>query len=1239
MDLSSVDSECLPQEEWQALEQAMAMVEKAYSHTNSNTNTNAAGGRTNHNHNPPFSSSASSAFPSHSSSYPPPSRPSYPPHPPYPYPPQQQSQPQQPKASPRSTSSSSSSSSFSSSLEQLKNPYADCHGAPLAPPPPSSFAGSSNHNAGYVSSFVPSSSSRFGRFQQQQHSALRTLPSSSSSSAAAVPSQPFFSSPSPSSSTFVENGNASSSSSPPPPPSYPPQQQHYPQQPQQRQPQQQAQGRTLPASLFQASNKGPLMLEMQLLSKHRFAVTTSGNETAEQSVALTELFSSLPSAIYSEEQKAWSFLLTKYSEVLNTLRGIPTVRLTTLPNTVVRVFVWKERPPLETNIDLSRIPTPLLNKLYPYQREGVIFAIQRRGRALIADEMGLGKTMQGIAIAAYYRNEWPALIIAPTSVRQNWADTFERDIPDLRREDITQVATGKMSFDGLINIISFDLAQRRADAIRDKNFKVIVVDESHNIKSHSAKRTKALVPVLKNSRRTVLLTGTPALSRPKELFSQLTAVDPNVFSSFPEFGVRYCNGFQDRFGWNFDGASNLQELHVLLEETVMIRRLKKDVLGQLPPKNRQKVYISLLDKHAKVLHQIFNEMKENRRALFSANNEHAKNAKMEKYRLLMELYKSSGASKLPSVVTYIKKFLREDNRKFIVFAHHQMVIQGVIKALEHERVEFIRIDGKTKPQDRQKLVTHFQENDVVRVAVLSMTAAGVGLTLTAAKVVLFAELFWNPGTLRQCEDRAHRIGQKDPVDVLYLVARGTLDEMIWDLIEQKLEVLGNTLNGEEEVLDVEEKEGKVGIEPDTVDYFLSRFLQQVENYDERRREFKERKAKEQLAKLGQSDNPYANFIYNEEDNDDGVANGTEGEAANEEWLDTPTFGLSSSSSSMLGGVEEKQQQKKDKEIEGKSVNGSDAHVVAVDGMEDWLAEFAAEPLDLSNVNGEGSSIQWPASSSRSSSSTKPPPRQMQETTNEREHSSKQISLTRAKRKFLDDSDDDDFEDPTPKRNSRTKQKRSPSPPSSVAGRRTSLPEKRKEEEEQEDTQKLSPKERRQLALQRFAFDRNAQHNNTAVQRRAEESEQQENEETGNVNSTYGGLPSANSFAFRGGSSFRSSVRPASSSTSSSFVSRSHPTSSSSPINPTTSSQVSYSSNFPSSTSSSSSFSASSTLSSSPPSSSSSTSTTTGGEGSERGVVRSNCLDRFRLQGYHRRRHPHSFSSSASFSDSFFERRN
>jgi len=462
------------------------------------------------------------------------------------------------------------------------------------------------------------------------------------------------------------------------------------------------------------------------------------------------------------------------------------------------------------------IPTDLEEQLMEFQREGVKFALKHGGRVLIGDEMGLGKTVQAIALLAAYKDEWPALIVTPSSLREQWADALHRWL-GVTEDRIHVVHSGKDVATVPSNssgggcrlqflIVSYNFVPKMEAVLQDFTG-CVVLDEAHYIKDGSAQRTKATLPVLKRAKRTFLLTGTPALNRPKEIFTQLSGLLPEAKLKMRDFGERYCQGNRfDKYG----GASNLEELHSVLRGTVMVRRLKSQVLSQLPRKRRQQVFLTLDNDAKKELAGLSKQLDGVKQAMaqLARQSEASHGAvsvgggKMEENKVIMELYHKTGELKAKAVQDYIQTLL-DAGQKFLIFAHHTSLLDAIeFTCNRHKGCKFIRIDGKTPSENRQRLVNSFQQNEDVKVAILSIRAAGVGLTLTAASTVVFAEMTWTPGEIHQAEDRVHRIGQASAVNIYFLHVRNSIDEIIWQNLQNKLENLGQTLDGADQSMEV-----------------------------------------------------------------------------------------------------------------------------------------------------------------------------------------------------------------------------------------------------------------------------------------------------------------------------------------------------------------------------------------------------------------------------------------------------
>lgn len=454
------------------------------------------------------------------------------------------------------------------------------------------------------------------------------------------------------------------------------------------------------------------------------------------------------------------------------------------------------------------LPSKLGSSLMEFQWHGVHFALKRGGRCLIGDDMGLGKTIQAIAIARVYMDDWPLLIVCPSSLRLNWKEEIIRWLgDDVGESDVQVFMTGKDASKRLrkVNITSYDIV-RKIPAHSLEKCQFVIADESHYLKSITAQRTKVVTPLVKRARRALLLSGTPALSRPVELFSQVNAIAPCLFPSYNEYVVRYCNARQTYWGFDVTGSSHLDELHTLLTGTILIRRKKDDVLTQLPEKVRQVTWVETKPSIMKQVARKQVEFEDAKAAASDASTpEEAAALSTCVKGIQNELYALTADAKLESVLEFCRD-TAESGGKFIVFAHHTKMIDALDQYVTSKlKLGLIRIDGATPQADRQALCKKFQsDSNNCRVALLSITAAGVGLTLTKATVVLFAELYWNPGSLLQAEDRAHRIGQRNSILVSYLLAKKTLDESMWKTIRRKLTVVGQSLTGHAAKMDAEE---------------------------------------------------------------------------------------------------------------------------------------------------------------------------------------------------------------------------------------------------------------------------------------------------------------------------------------------------------------------------------------------------------------------------------------------------
>ena len=496
---------------------------------------------------------------------------------------------------------------------------------------------------------------------------------------------------------------------------------------------------------------------------------------------------------------------------------------------------------------------PLFRQLKPFQKEGVTYVLEHNGRAMIADEMGLGKTVQAICAAQCYNAEWPVLVMCPGSLCDNWAKEFSKWLLIPRsRIHIVRAASQMKKSDGRLDldiasvvIVGYQNLKHLPIGI---DFKVVILDECHFIKNPTSQRTKEAQVICNKANRTILLSGTPAMSRPYELLPQLhliagVTVDTTRhghaarFLADFQYSSRYCGGHftnAAKFGPprpNHSGHSNTDELHMILKHFI-IRRCKKDVLGDMPSKSRKCLYLRVTERELKSLETSVTAFKKEMGkaggadALFKGGGAAANGASLTAgvggMGASLQLKVQTAKAKVPAVKDYLKEVFEElvetneeiaaDNaefasggggggggddaasrpKKIIVFAHHLELLNAAAQvaeaALSKKGYEYIRIAGETSIVEREALCNRFREKPKCAVAVLSMQAMGTGHNLTCASKVIFTELDWNPSTHLQCEDRVHRIGQEEECLIQYLLADGTADEVVWPLLQEKIDV-------------------------------------------------------------------------------------------------------------------------------------------------------------------------------------------------------------------------------------------------------------------------------------------------------------------------------------------------------------------------------------------------------------------------------------------------------------------
>ncbi|GES96562.1 SWI/SNF-related matrix-associated actin-dependent regulator of chromatin subfamily A-like protein 1 isoform X1 [Rhizophagus clarus] len=500
---------------------------------------------------------------------------------------------------------------------------------------------------------------------------------------------------------------------------------------------------------------------------------------------LREYWRSRRGASYDMAKKGWIIPMTEYENSVKELKMYKKIPMEVIgiSGYVEKAVKFRAAKPQVEECQIKEKIGSLWEALLSHQKEGVREAVARSGRVLLGDDMGLGKTIQALAIAEYYKDDGKVLVICPASVSGNWECEIKKWL-GAKDEEIWILKNGKEANQdqARYTIGSYELAKKREDWIG--RFQIIIADESHFLKDRLSDRTKKLAPLMKKAKRVILLSGTPAESRPAELFAQINIVAPTLFSNYDEYVKRFCGGERrmNKDGKRYidtKGAINIEELHWLLNSTVLIRRKKEDVNLGLPSKTRQIIYIEIPATSKRELQEM------------------RKKAKGEKPNFL-KMYEESGRAKVPAIQDYLLS-LKDDNKKYIVFAHHKDVMDQICYVLRREQIRFIRIDGQTDVRIRQDFVDKFQNEREVKFAILSLTAASTGLNFQAADGVIFAELSWNPSTIAQGENRAHRIGRIGDVEIKYILSKDTLDLVQWQMLKRKSKVLGIIFDNEDNV--------------------------------------------------------------------------------------------------------------------------------------------------------------------------------------------------------------------------------------------------------------------------------------------------------------------------------------------------------------------------------------------------------------------------------------------------------
>lgn len=434
-------------------------------------------------------------------------------------------------------------------------------------------------------------------------------------------------------------------------------------------------------------------------------------------------------------------------------------------------------------------------KPYEYQREGILFGLERH-RLLIGDEPGLGKTLQSIGIVDT-ASAYPCLVICPSSLKINWQREFEKftDKKALVLDNATRTSwpyllgmgmfhVAIVNYESLKKFFVWDIKGGKTFTLKDvvfnrdiNIFKSVIMDESHRLKDPTAQQTMFTRGIVEGKEWRILLSGTPVVNHAQDLVAQL-AIMGRLLSDF---------GSRGKFLADYGENENLSELSDKLYDTCMIRRVKAKVLTQLPDKTRTDLYVEISNRDEYDLAAYLREYTE------CTDRDIRRKMRMEALVKFMTLRSLASKGKVKQATDFIRNFLA-NGKPLIVFCS----LKEIVKALQKQFPDAVRVTGDDSLAEKQAAVDAFQSGEA-QLIICSIKAAGVGLTLTASSNVAFVEFPWTYADCCQCEDRAHRIGQKNNVNCYYLIGRSTIDPVLYNIIHKKRSIANQIMASDDDI--------------------------------------------------------------------------------------------------------------------------------------------------------------------------------------------------------------------------------------------------------------------------------------------------------------------------------------------------------------------------------------------------------------------------------------------------------
>ena len=469
------------------------------------------------------------------------------------------------------------------------------------------------------------------------------------------------------------------------------------------------------------------------------------------------------------------------------------------PLEILSKYVWQRKiiktyapkptlPPIKHKLKRAKAGEQFRGKLLNFQKEGLDFLLKSSGNALLADEMGLGKTVETLSYIATEKQTFPVLVVAPLVTLTNWQREIQKFLKKKSRNgrilesespSVFLIRTGKSKELPKVDIyvINYELLLKRNNDLAKLGIRTLVCDEVQNLRSKTTQKYKAIkkLAALPSVLYRIGLSGTPIYNRGSEIWPIIDILKPGLLGSFKEFCGYFC--YVNDKGKAIVLENKRASLRHELQKHVMLRRKKSDVLKELKDKVRYKEIIAAdTDYYLEELNKIWKKLEDEQK---NAETEFSKSAAYQ--RAIQSERQIAGVAKLPHVINFVKNIM-EIEESVVVFCHHRLIHTLLHKSLQ----EFspVAIIGGQTDSFRQSQIDKFQ-NGESKLMIAGLRAGNVGINLTRAKYVIFAELDWSPAIHRQAEDRLHRIGQKNTVFAYYLIGNGTLDDHVADILVDK----------------------------------------------------------------------------------------------------------------------------------------------------------------------------------------------------------------------------------------------------------------------------------------------------------------------------------------------------------------------------------------------------------------------------------------------------------------------